>query len=100
MTAPQVRSDYDQLTSLAQSFRAQADNVAKTNQQVKANMETLQSGGWIGQGATAFYKEMNDQVMPSMQRLNKALAEAGRITAEISRLMKEAEDGAAGCFHV
>lgn len=100
MTAPQVRSDYDQLNALAQSFRSQADNVAKTNQQIKANMETLQSGGWIGKGATAFYKEMNDQVIPSMQRLNKALAEAGRVTAEISRLMKEAEGSAASCFHV
>lgn len=63
-------------------------------------METLKGGDWIGKGATAFYSEMNDQVMPTMQRLQRALTEAARITQQISQIMKEAEQEASGCFHV
>lgn len=100
MSAPQVRSDYDQLTSVAQAFSTHADNTQKTIQSVKSQMDTLQGGDWIGQGAKAFYKEMNDQVLPTFNRLQRALSEASRITKQISQIMKQAEDEASGCFHL
>jgi uncharacterized protein YukE len=43
---------------------------------------------------------MNDTVMPTMTRLQRALAEASRITQQISQIMKAAEDEASSCFHV
>lgn len=100
MSAPTIRSDYDQLRSMAQSFRSQSENITKQSQALKSNMDTLQGGDWIGVGAQAFYREMGDQVMPTMQRLQRALAEASRITQQISQIMKAAEDEASGCFHV
>jgi WXG100 family type VII secretion target len=100
MSAPQVRSDYDQLNTIAQTFSTQSDTVNRTLQSVRSNMDTLQGGDWIGKGAQAFYKEMNDQVLPTMQRLQKALAEASRITKQIAQIMKQAEDEASGCFHI
>jgi WXG100 family type VII secretion target len=99
MAAPQVRSDYDQLKTVEGMFSAHADAISKTNQSIRSAMETLQGGDWIGKGATAFYKEMNDQVMPSMTRLQKALSDAARITKAVSALMKEAEDQASGVLH-
>jgi WXG100 family type VII secretion target len=83
---------------MAQAFRSQSENITKQSQQIKANVETLQGGDWIGKGAQAFYREMGDQVMPTMQRLQRALAEASRITQQISQIMKQAEDEASNCF--
>jgi WXG100 family type VII secretion target len=100
MSAPTIRSDYDQLRSMAQAFRAQSENIQKQSQQLKSDMETLQGGDWEGKGAQAFYREMGDTVMPTMQRLQRALAEASRITQQISQVMKAAEDEASSCFHV
>lgn len=100
MPSATVRAHYDELRQIQQSFSQQADAVAQTNQKLKDRMETLKSGDWIGKGATAFYQEMDSQVMPSMQRLNRALTEAARITAQISNLLKQAENDASGCFHV
>lgn len=100
MSAPTIRSDYDQLRSMAQSFRSQSENITKQSQQLKSNMDTLQGGDWIGKGAQAFYREMGDSVLPTMQRLQRALAEASRITQQISQVMKAAEDEASGCFHL
>jgi WXG100 family type VII secretion target len=85
---------------MAQSFRAQSENITKQTQQLKGDMDTLQSGDWIGQGAQAFYKELGDMVLPTMQRLQRALGEASRITQQISQIMKAAEDEASSCFHV
>jgi WXG100 family type VII secretion target len=100
MPSPTVRANYDELKTIQQTFNQQADAVAKTNQALKARMETLKSGDWIGKGATAFYQEMDGQVMPSMNRLQRALAEASRITAQIAQLMKQAEDEASGVLHI
>jgi len=93
--ASKVRSDYDALKQVAQSFSQQAQATAQTLQQVRSQKETLQGGDWIGQGATAFYSEMDSQVLPTVQRLQRALEESARITSQISQIMKQAEDDAA-----
>lgn len=98
MAAPQVRSDYDQLQVIQNTFSAQSDALQRMNQNLKSRMDTLHGGDWIGEGAKKFYGEMNDQVMPSLKRLEKAMAEAARITQQISRIMKQAEDEASGIF--
>ncbi|MBI3359713.1 MAG: WXG100 family type VII secretion target [Chloroflexi bacterium] len=100
MPAAKVRSDYDQLKKLQKYFSEEADYHAQQNQELRARMDTLQGGDWIGEGATKFYAEMNDQVMPSLTRLQKAWAEAARVTGQISAIMKAAEDAASGVFKV
>ncbi len=100
MSAPKVRSDYEQLRSVQKAFSSQADALQGMNQNVKACMSTLEGRDWIGKGAQAFYKEMNDQVLPTLQRLQRAMAEGARVTQQISQIMKEAEDEASGCFHL
>ena len=98
MPAPQVRSDYDQLQVIQNTFSAQSDALQRMNQNLKSRMDTLHGGDWIGEGAKKFYGEMNDQVMPSLKRLEKAMAEAARVTQQMSRLLKQAEDEASSCF--
>jgi len=100
MPAPQVRSDYDQLQIVQNTFNSQADAVTKMNNNIKSHMQTLEGGDWIGEGARKFYSEMNDQVLPSLQRLQRALAEAGRVTQQISALMQQAEQEASNAFKV
>ena len=95
MPAPKIRADYDALKQVAQSFSQQADNTSKLIQSLKGQMDTLQGGDWIGQGANAFYAEMNDSVLPTFQRLNQALQSGATITQQISPQMKTAEDEAA-----
>jgi len=95
VAASKVRSDYDALKQVAQSFSQQAAAVGQTLQQVRSQKETLQGGDWIGQGANAFYNEMDSSVLPTIQRLQRALDESARIVGQISQVMKQAEDDAA-----
>lgn len=98
MPAPRVRADYEQLQQISSTFQQQADGLDRGLQQMKRQMNVLQGGDWIGVGATKFYSEMTSQVFPAMQRMVNALRAAGQTTANISRVMKAAEDGAAAVF--
>ena len=100
MSAPTVRSDYDQLKNVSQTFSTQADNLNQMIQNINSNVDTLQGGDWIGQGAQAFFKEMNETVFPTLKRLTNAMTESARITQQISKIMHDAEDNAAGVFHL
>jgi len=95
MPSPKVRVDHDALQVIARTFGQGADATGKTLRQLKSAMGVLQSGDWIGQGASKFYEEMNSQVLPAVQRLNSALAESAKLTGRISQLMKQAEEEAA-----
>jgi WXG100 family type VII secretion target len=98
MTAPRVRADYDALRQMAADWRQQANDTARSLQQIRSQFQTLESGDWVGKGATAFFGEMNSQVLPTLKRLADALSAAGDTTQQISQLMKTAEDEAAKCF--
>jgi WXG100 family type VII secretion target len=98
MSAPTIRSDYDQLKSVAQTFSQQAETLNGMTNNVRSCMDTLQGGDWIGQGAQAFFKEMNDSILPTLKRLNNAMSESSRITGQISQIMKQAEDSASKVF--
>ncbi len=98
MPATKVRADYDELKRISQIFSRQGSAMAGVNRKIKSAQQTLQGGDWIGQGAKVFFQEMDGEVNPSMQRLEKALTQAGRITAQIAKIMKQAEDDAKGCF--
>jgi hypothetical protein len=60
----------------------------------------LEQGGWEGQGATAFYDEMQNEVFPAMQRLMSALSEAQMVTLQIRDIIWQAEEEAASVFGV
>jgi WXG100 family type VII secretion target len=95
MPAATIRANYDQLNQVSSAFRKNVDASVRTLQMIKSNKDVLQGGDWVGQGATAFYREMDDSVLPTLQRLINALETAASSTSQISAIMKQAEDEAA-----
>ena len=65
-----VQANHDQLQSMASRFGKESQAVAQTQQAVQRAYQPLRSGGWIGRGADAFFKEMDGQVLPSVHRLS------------------------------
>lgn len=87
-----IRFDYDELGQMSKIFATQGSAIAGVNRKIKAAQATLDGGDWIGKGAKAFSQEMNNDVNPSLKRLEKAMEEAARITKQISKIAKDAED--------
>jgi WXG100 family type VII secretion target len=90
-----VQANYEQLAELATRFQQQADRVQQMTQRVHRNVGALQGGGWQGKGVQAFSREMEGEVLPAVRRLEGALAEAGRVTLNISAVLRQAEEEAA-----
>lgn len=95
MPAPRIRGDYDALAQISQVFARQAEEMLLTIQRVQRQKDTLQSGDWVGKGATAFYQEMDGEVLPSLKRLATALSTANRVARQISQILNQAEEEAA-----
>ena len=76
-----VQIDYDAMMALAQRVDAQADDVTRMRDRIVRRMDQLQSGGWKGQGASAFYTEMQQEVLPALWRLIDSL----RVCADVIR---------------
>jgi len=93
MAAPVVQSDYEGLEQIAQRFNQQADVVSQLIQSVKSAMDPLQSS-WLGDAQVAFFNEMESDVSPATQRLQELFAESAAKTAEIARILEDAEEEA------
>jgi len=97
MAAPVVQSDYEGLEQIAQRFNQQADVISQLIQSVKGAMDPL-SSSWAGDAQVAFMEEMENEVSPANQRLQELFAESGAKTAEIARVLEDAEEEAKNVF--
>lgn len=95
MSVPVVRSDYDALKRVALTFGRHAHETQQSLQRLRSQMDVLQGGDWVGQGASAFYREMNSQIVPTLVRLQRALEASNQVVMQINQIMKAAEDEAA-----
>lgn len=96
-----IRCDYDPLKNVSGGFRKQEDSVKQTIGKLKSIVEQLNGGqDWIGKGATAFYQEMESEVLPALGRLQAAMSEAGKVTDQISQTYREAEEGMGSLWKV
>ena len=100
MAARIIRAHYDQLTQTATRFGQQAGEARGLLQRLRRDLDLLQGGDWLGQGAQAFYAEMNGQVVPAVQRLVRALEQAADTTYQINQVVQQAEQAAAACLRV
>jgi WXG100 family type VII secretion target len=92
MPNDKTRADYQALASIGKQFQQESDAIAAQARTIRSHLERLRGGAWVGKAATAFYSEMDGIVLPSVNRLQAALAEAARATRDISAAIKAAED--------
>jgi len=93
-----IRVDHEALAQIAGRFGQQSEAAEHMLHAMRGTMEPLANGGWIGQGADAFFAEMNSDMFPAVQRLSEALAQAGFVTTQLSGLMQQADEEASFGF--
>ena len=93
-----IRIDYQELEKVADRFGQQSEAIAAMLQAVRGAMDPLEGGGWVGQGSDAFFNEMNSEILPAVQRLTDALAQAQAVSKKINDLMQQADEEASSGF--
>jgi WXG100 family type VII secretion target len=91
--ADQTKADYEALQAVSQAFKQQADAMKRVEQSLKSKAQGIRST-WIGKGANEFQKEFEGTIVPTYERLVGALNEAGKVTADISKMFQDAEQEA------
>jgi WXG100 family type VII secretion target len=94
MPAPHIRADFDILSQIVQIFGNRSDSTVGIFGDLSRTMDILQSGDWVGVGATRFYEEMSSDVLPAVRRLAEALEESAKVTHLIMRILEEADEEA------
>lgn len=95
--ADEIKADYEQLEQVASRFSNQANTVQEVQQSIRSSMQNLEDG-WIGRGSTAFFAEMQGEILPAIQRLQDALEEASQVTKAIVQTMQQADEEASSPF--
>lgn len=100
MTHPIIQVEYEQMAGLSQRMRGRAEACSALRRRLQQALTPLQQGGWYGRGATAFFREMESDVLPAMNRLETALTEGHLVLDEMVRIFQQAEEEAAASLRV
>lgn len=98
MAAENIQIDYEEMARVAKQFERSAAETQQTLLRVRRQLTALQNGGWQGRGSASFMAEMNDEVLPAIDRLQAAMREAQRVTIQVARDMRQAEEEASNIF--
>jgi WXG100 family type VII secretion target len=92
--AEQIEVNYEAMSTIRTQFADKANQIEQLKQGLESHIDALRSGGWIGQGANSFYTEMDQILLPALDRLNQALLEAENTVQSIVTEFEVAEDEA------
>ena len=95
-----IEVKYDEMDQISGRFDNQAGEIQQMMQNVRAKMEDLHNGGWIGRGSDSFFAEMQGEVLPAVTRLQQALEQASHVARQINDTMKQAEEEACTPFKI
>jgi WXG100 family type VII secretion target len=91
------QSDYEELDTIASTFNTLGGAVESEYTHLKQAIENMRDK-WIGEGSTKFFQEMEDEVLPGLQRLQQALEQGGGKIKSIAGQIREHEEQASSLF--
>lgn len=94
-----VSIDYQGMQKVAQAFNHEAAHVKKILNDINGQLAILKRGGWIADAANIFYREMDNDICPRINRLQQALEHsANHCSNDIPQTFKNATDEACNCL--
>lgn len=98
MAEETVQVDHDQMKSVSQRFNDQSEQVRAQYSKINHQVDVLKNGAWIGPNADEYVKIMEQNLLPAVQRLQKALETASETTKQVAKIMHDADEENKGLF--
>lgn len=90
-----IQVDYEQLEEIAKRFSMEGERVNDLIRVILIPYQQLQDGGWEGKAATAFFQEMEGEILPILYRLLDAFESGETLVEQIAQRFQTAEEEAA-----
>jgi WXG100 family type VII secretion target len=95
---PLVKIDYEVLQHVLRLNQIEIDRIEQIIYHLKHHRDDL-DGEWIGDGASAFFIEMDEYLIPRLKRLLEAQNDLQQTINHIITTMEQAEDSACTLFN-
>jgi WXG100 family type VII secretion target len=86
--------DPEEMQKLSNEFEQESERIQRVRQNLQSDIDVLRRGGWIADAADMYYQHMDGDVMPSIDRLSRALQEASEVSRRIVELVNSADEEA------
>lgn len=93
-----IQVKYEDLEFMMKFMRHMAEKMAHRQRVLRAMLDDLESGAWLGDAATAHHHEMRDEVLPALQRFHDSLTQTADAIEQARMQFLEAEQDAAAKF--
>ncbi len=88
---------YDELAQIAKRFKDEGEDIAKLHSVTRARVRDMRKE-WVGEAAERFFAEMENEVLPALERLSRALFFTQDVTLNISKIIRNADEETATYF--
>lgn len=82
--------NYETLEHIAKDFHQEGEDIARIHRTLSQKVNSLH-GKWVGRAADAFFAEMEDELLPSTERLARALLTSETILNQIVKTFHDAD---------
>lgn len=90
--------DHQKMNAVKQEFAEASQKVRHLCSEINNHCAQLKGGGWVSEAANQWYRTMDQEVLPRMNRLTDALQHASDTVGGISQTFKRGEEEARGCI--
>lgn len=85
-----IQIDYEALTHIAKRFWQESEDVSQIYHAIKDEINALKSN-WAGNAADTFFTEMENELLPGIQRVSHALLTSEATLNQIIKIFRQAE---------
>lgn len=87
-----VQLDDEQLQEIVARFNNQ-EFIAKTLvQALRQRVEVTRGGAWVGPNADRFCAHMEEELIPGVERLEKAMDKAAEVVKQVQKILRDADE--------
>jgi WXG100 family type VII secretion target len=97
MPPAKIRADYAALDKIANDFNSSHNNIQSRLSRIISMRDRLEAG-FVGEAASAFFAELNDEVIPRVVALIDTLDNGAESIRTISTTLHDAEETAGNFF--
>ena len=94
-----VQLNYDELRAAVKKFRNEGEDIVHMHSSIRNRVHDLHKD-WVGEGADKFFNEMENDLLPALTRLSRALFYAQDVLHKIIQTIQAFDEDTAGYFKI